>query len=151
MFFSPRPDPPPTRPRPRLADQPAQPSEAGGTQAGSDDLLGLFPLTEAHRHLPRRPGGKKLHRTTLGRWASKGCRGAVLRTWLVGGIRYTNAEAIAVFVEQLSASREPSPQTGPSSTAVNPPTTEPPPTSTRATISAPRRDRIEGDLDRLGV
>lgn len=119
--------------------------------AGAEDLRRLFPLTEAHRHLPRRPGGKKVHRTTLGRWASKGCRGAVLKTWLVGGVRYTSAEAIAEFVKHLSASSGPVRQTASPPPTINPITTDPSSTSPRAMVAASRRDRIEGDLDRLGV
>lgn len=56
----------------------------------------LLPLTEAAKHLPRR-NGKKVHHSTLYRWATKGVRGRVLATIMVGGIRYTSIEALGRF------------------------------------------------------
>ena len=127
-----------------------RPDDSSGNPSATDpvDLRNLFPLSESHRHLPRRPDGKKVHRTTVGRWASKGCRGVVLRTWLVGGVRFTNSLAIADFVACLTASgRGERPVTPSRSAAVDPSAT----TAARTNSASPRRDRIESDLKRFGL
>lgn len=56
-----------------------------------------FPLTVAANHIPRRHG-KKVHYSTLHRWATKGVRGRILRTWYVGGTRFTSITAIHEFL-----------------------------------------------------
>jgi hypothetical protein len=65
---------------------------------GSEDLsIGqAFPLTEAVKYLPKR-NGKKVHYSTLYRWATKGARGRILETMRVGGIRYTTLAALKSF------------------------------------------------------
>jgi len=55
-------------------------------------------LKDACRYLPRR-NGKKVHYATVYRWATKGARGRVLETTMVGGVRYTTMEAIARFTK----------------------------------------------------
>lgn len=50
-------------------------------------------LTDAPMHLPRRRG-KKVHYATVYRWATKGARGRVLESHLVGGVRYTTIGAL---------------------------------------------------------
>ena len=55
-------------------------------------------LSDAPKYLPRR-NGKKVHYSTVYRWATKGARGRVLETRLVGGIRYTTREALQRFFE----------------------------------------------------
>ncbi|TWT96906.1 hypothetical protein Pla108_26820 [Botrimarina colliarenosi] len=50
-------------------------------------------LTDAPFHLPRRRG-KKVHYATVYRWATKGTRGRVLESQLVGGVRYTTLGAL---------------------------------------------------------
>lgn len=50
-------------------------------------------LTDAPIHLPRRRG-KKVHYATVYRWATKGARGRVLESHLVGGVRYTTLGAL---------------------------------------------------------
>jgi Protein of unknown function (DUF1580) len=151
MFHFPRSNSSTTPPESSLPKESAEPLETELVSAGIGDLRQLFPLTEAHRHLPRRQGGKKLHRTTLGRWASKGCRGVVLKTWLVGGIRYTNAEAVAEFVSDLNASRDLNRRTVSTSPRRDETSTNPTSAAFKASLSASRRDRIEEDLARFGV
>ncbi len=56
-----------------------------------------IPLSEVPRHVPRRRG-KKVHYSTVYRWATKGARGRVLDFVMVGGIRYTTLEAIERFL-----------------------------------------------------
>lgn len=60
-------------------------------------MTSQFPLTQAANHLPRRRG-KKIHYSTLHRWATKGARGRRLRTWYVGGTRFTSLSAIHEFL-----------------------------------------------------
>lgn len=52
--------------------------------------------------LPRRRGGKRIHVSTLYRWATAGCKGIVLETIQVGGTRCTSREALQRFFERLS-------------------------------------------------
>lgn len=59
----------------------------------------LIPLKEAANHLPKR-SGKKVHYSTLYRWATKGTRGRILETSMVGGVRFTSLEALERFVER---------------------------------------------------
>ena len=40
--------------------------------------------------------GNRVHRSTVHRWRLRGVRGIKLATLLVGGIRYTSAEALAI-------------------------------------------------------
>ena len=56
-----------------------------------------FPKKEVPNRLPKR-NGKKIHYSTVYRWALKGCRGKLLKTWLIGGIRYTSDEALTEFL-----------------------------------------------------
>lgn len=53
-------------------------------------------LAEVPRHLPKR-NGKKVHYSTVYRWVTKGTRGRVLESALIGGIRYTTIEALQRF------------------------------------------------------
>ena len=46
--------------------------------------------------LPRR-NGKKVHPSTVYRWATKGARGRVLESMLIGGIRFTTVTALNRF------------------------------------------------------
>lgn len=62
-----------------------------------------FPLTEAPAHCIGRP-----HLKTIMRWALKGIgpNRIKLRTWKVGGRRYTDQTSIDLFVAQLSGEAE---------------------------------------------
>src|SRR5579875_1927936 len=70
----------------------------------------VFPLARAPDELPRRRRGRKTHVSTVYRWATDGCRGAILETIQVGGTRCTSREALQRFFERLSAGR---PHAGP--------------------------------------
>jgi len=65
----------------------------------------LICLRDAARLLPARGRGKKPHVSCLYRWTTAGCRGVVLESVDVGGTRCTSREAIARFVNRLSALR----------------------------------------------
>lgn len=58
----------------------------------------LLALTEVPNFLPRRRG-RKVHYSTVFRWATKGARGKVLQSQLIGGIRYTSIAALNRFLE----------------------------------------------------
>lgn len=90
-------------------------------------------LSDATRHLPKRPGGKKPHVATLYRWATRGLRGIRLETIRVGGTLCTSLEALQRFCERLSDG------------------TSPP--IARVTSAARRRavERAELMLDRIGI
>ncbi len=60
-----------------------------------------FPLTEAPAHISNHPSV-----ITLRRWVRRGVRGVRLRTWLVGGRRYTSDRAIAEFLARLNGEAE---------------------------------------------
>ena len=67
----------------------------------------IIPLTEAPEYLPRRRG-KKIHISTLFRWAQKGTGGKQLETIKVGGTRCTSLEALQRFIEDDSGLNGPS-------------------------------------------
>jgi hypothetical protein len=69
------------------------------------DLLSetLISLTDAARSLPFRRGGKRPHVSCIYRWTTTGCRGVILESSQVGGTRCTSREAIARFIERLTA------------------------------------------------
>lgn len=54
-------------------------------------------LSEVPKHVPKRRG-KKVHYSTVYRWATKGARGRVLATAMSGGIRYTSIEEVKRFL-----------------------------------------------------
>ena len=62
------------------------PSEAGQSPPASEissvKLSDLIPLEQVSRMLP-----KRTHRSTVFRWAQKGCRGVRLRVVSVGGVK----------------------------------------------------------------
>jgi hypothetical protein len=69
-----------------------------------EDFLGdrLITLREVANYLPRRRG-RKVHYSTVFRWVTKGARGRVLRSILVGGVRFTSVEALEQFLNTPSA------------------------------------------------
>lgn len=69
----------------------------------------LIPLTEAAKEIPGTPSLNSIFR-----WASKGARGRVLESVLVGGRRFTSREAIRRFIA-------PSPSRNPGSGGFSPP------------------------------
>lgn len=60
------------------------------------------------------PGGKRLSLATLHRWRLHGVRGIRLETALIGGSRYTSAEAISRFIAAQNRDETPAPQFTPS-------------------------------------
>lgn len=60
-------------------------------------------LSDAAKLLPRRRRGKKPHRATLYRWASRGLRGTRLEVIRVGGTTCTSHEALQRFFDRLTA------------------------------------------------
>jgi hypothetical protein len=71
----------------------------------------VYALADLPRRLPRRRGGKRIHVSTLFRWAKTGLRArdgrvvhlAVLR---IGGTLCSTVEAIQRFAEELTCSSE---------------------------------------------
>jgi hypothetical protein len=61
----------------------------------SDEVL---TLSQAAKRLPNHP-----HVSTVWRWHLRGIRGVHLETILIGGQRYTSAEALQLFIEQTTA------------------------------------------------
>ncbi|MEO9930373.1 MULTISPECIES: DUF1580 domain-containing protein [Rhodopirellula] len=59
-------------------------------------------LAEVPKYVPKR-GGKKVHYSTVYRWTTKGARGRVLASVMVGGIRYTTIEAVRRFLDAKPA------------------------------------------------
>ena len=75
----------------------------------SDELLTLKAVAKM---LPSGRAGKRVHFSTVFRWATNGVRGVKLETVKVGHTRYTTREALNAFVEHLScadATPEPEP------------------------------------------
>lgn len=63
------------------------------------DVSSLWPLKQLADHLPLSPRGKKVHRSTGFRWASRGVRGRKLKVALVGGVIYTCDAWLSEFLE----------------------------------------------------
>jgi hypothetical protein len=65
----------------------------------------IVPLAKAGKHpllqRGRRPG-QPVHRSVLERWRTRGIRGIVLETALIGGTRVTTEQAIERFIERLN-------------------------------------------------
>ena len=62
----------------------------------------LIPLSEAPKHLPPRPNGKRVHISACYRWISRGVRGVHLESIKIGGSTYTSKEALQRFADRLS-------------------------------------------------
>lgn len=58
----------------------------------------LIPIREASPFFPRPPSHQ-----TIWRWTTKGVRGVVLRSLVVGATRYTSREWIDEFIEQQNS------------------------------------------------
>jgi hypothetical protein len=73
----------------------------------SDLAQEYFPLTQAGRNAP--PGLERLHAKTWMRWALRGVGSprVKLRTWKLGGRRYTNRHAIEQFLAELNPRTNP--------------------------------------------
>ena len=62
----------------------------------------LYALADWPSKLPNRRGGRKIHVSTLHRWATGGCRGQVLETVSVGGTKCTSAALLCRFFAALT-------------------------------------------------
>ena len=62
----------------------------------------LSPLSEAPKHLPPRPNGKRVHISACYRWISRGVRGVHLESIKIGGSTYTSKEALQRIAERRS-------------------------------------------------
>lgn len=66
----------------------------------------LILMRDAPKHVPPRPGGKRLHISACYRWITKGLGGVRLESIRLGGTTYTSVEALQRFAAALSADRE---------------------------------------------
>ncbi|MEZ6117776.1 MAG: DUF1580 domain-containing protein [Pirellulaceae bacterium] len=66
-----------------------------------------MPLSEVPRYVPTRRG-KRVHYSTVYRWATKGARGRILETVLCGGLRYTSIQAVQRFLSLRAIKDSPS-------------------------------------------
>jgi hypothetical protein len=103
----------------------------------------VFPLADTPKHIPSRPGGKRLHKSTAFRWRNPGVRGERLETIRIGGTLYTSAEALQRFFERLSATDL--------STAIDRPTAPTAPLARRAAAARRRAEEADRKLEALGV
>lgn len=62
----------------------------------------VFRLAEAPKYLPMGRGGRRVHVSTVFRWAQRGIRGVKLDTIRVGGALHTSTSALQRFAEQLT-------------------------------------------------
>jgi len=95
----------------------------------------LLTLEEVTKRLPGRDG-KRLHISSVFRWAQKGVAGVRLEVVKVGGRTYTTEESLQRFADQVTAARNGNPI----------------PTATRT--SAQRRrasERADLELSAMGV
>jgi uncharacterized protein DUF1580 len=65
-------------------------------------IEGLISLAAAARLLPERRRGKRPHISCMYRWTTKGCRGVILESVMVGGTRCTSREALTRFISRLT-------------------------------------------------
>ena len=88
---------------------PSQPffCPAGDPSTASTDLVseGLISLSTAARLCPRQRLGRKVHTSTLYRWATTGTRGIQLEVLDTPGGLCTSAPAIQRFFAKLTAAR----------------------------------------------
>ena len=59
-------------------------------------------IAETPKRIPPMKGGRRVHISTVYRWALRGVRGVVLETIMIGGRRCTSVEAMSRFFERLS-------------------------------------------------
>jgi hypothetical protein len=62
----------------------------------------IITLPEAAAMLPARRGGRKVHVSTLFRWAQKGSRGVRLEVVRIGSALHTSKEAMQRFCDRLT-------------------------------------------------
>lgn len=103
----------------------------------------LMSLQEAARYVNGRfcRGEKKLHVSTLFRWASRGVKGRKLETVSIGSLKATSEEALNRFFSPVAEQPTTCPPAGP----------PPPggPVSAGSTLSTSSRDRRAREAERL--
>jgi len=67
----------------------------------------LIPVSEAPKHLPSRPSGKRVHISAVYRWIVRGVKGVRLESLKIGGGTYTSLEALQRFADALTARASP--------------------------------------------
>ncbi len=65
----------------------------------------LLNLKEAAKKQPCRRMGKPTNVSTVFRWGTKGLRGYILETVMVGGIRMTSVQALDRFFRDVTAAK----------------------------------------------
>ena len=68
------------------------------------DQESLLSYRDAAAFLPKR-NGRRIHVSSLYRWATRGIRGVILETLQVGGCRYTSKQALQRFSDRLTEAR----------------------------------------------
>ncbi len=71
------------------------------------EVEAVISLSEAARYLPPLRGGRRVHLTTLHRWARRGLRGRKLESIRLGGAVCTSREALHRFFNGLSTPQPP--------------------------------------------
>ena len=112
----------------------AQPQTTSGDLALAD----LIPLEDVPARLPARRG-RRHHRSTPFRWASKGLHGVVLRTVRIGGTLATTETWLLAFFAAAEAARR---------AAAEPPPKRP---RRRPSKGTPRTARTDATLARHGL
>ena len=94
----------------RQSEPAAQCASADPQQCPQIDLVceGLITLTEATSLCPRWRMGRKPARSTVYRWATRGCRGVYLETLDTPGGLVTTKPALLRFFNQLKHAKHPS-------------------------------------------
>ncbi len=77
-------------------------SAHGGHEKAVVSDIAAMPFEHAARWWGCRSGTKKPHRSTLVRWAIRGCRGRRLRAELVGGRWYVTESALLEFHRHIN-------------------------------------------------
>ena len=65
----------------------------------------MFPLSLAPKRMPNRRMGRPTATSTVFRWSSKGLRGHLLETVMIGGVRFTSLEALNRFFSNVTAAK----------------------------------------------
>lgn len=78
---------------------PCNPTKGSLVDPAGDDLIALAELPQHSKAIV----GREISTWTARQWASKGCRGIVLDSRLLGGVRFTSKRAVAHFLNQLAA------------------------------------------------
>ena len=63
----------------------------------------ILSLSEATHEVPRGRGNKRVHSSTLYRWATRGVAGTKLEAVRVGGLFVTSSEALNRFFRRLNS------------------------------------------------